>query len=238
MYNLTPDQKTLLRTLVASVKAKQIPEEFVFTWGDNGGFLHYPGAKAMLPIPGVTAGALEALAESKLIHIRTQVAGPFQLKNCTLLGKAYEAVDSDFNAPDTSFVRHLTPLSDITTLDGELKRRCLPILGAGAADPQLWDSASRTAGVILEERLRDVGTVADPHAIGRDLVNKVFGKNGTLAAKFALDSEREGHRDLYAGIVGVFRNASAHRLVDPSPQDGGVFIVFVDLLLKKLEDLR
>jgi hypothetical protein len=83
-----------------------------------------------------------------------------------------------FAAPDTSFVRHLTPLAEITVLDTELKQRCLPILGAGAADPKLWDSAVRTAGVILEERLRDVGMIIDPHAVGRDLVNKVFGKTG------------------------------------------------------------
>src|SRR5207248_2606262 len=118
------------------------------------------------------------------------------------------------------------------------KVRCLPILGAGAADPKLWDSAVRTAGVILEERLRSVGGIADPQAIGRDLVNRVFGKTGSLATKFAHDSEREGHRDLYAGVVGAFRNPSAHRLVDPTPHEGGAYIVFVNLLLKKLEDLR
>jgi Protein of unknown function (Hypoth_ymh) len=51
-------------------------------------------------------------------------------------------------------------------------------------------------------------------------------------------SERQGYRDLYAGIVGAFRNPSAHRLVDPSPEEGGAFIVFVNLLLSKLEALR
>jgi hypothetical protein len=136
------------------------------------------------------------------------------------------------------FVRHLTPLADITVLDAELKLRCLPILGAGAADPKLWDSAVRTAGVILEERLRVVGGITDSQTVGRDLVNRVFGKAGTLSGKFAHDSEREGHRDLYAGVVGAFRNPSAHRLVDPTPHEGGAFIVFVNLLLKKLDELR
>jgi hypothetical protein len=74
--------------------------------------------------------------------------------------------------------------------------------------------------------------------VGRDLVNRVFGKTGTLVGKFAHDAEREGHRDLYAGVVGAFRNPSAHRLVDPTPHEGGAFIVFVNLLLKKLDDLR
>jgi hypothetical protein len=69
-------------------------------------------------------------------------------------------------------------------------------------------------------------------------VNDVFGTNGTLASKFTVASEREGYRDLYAGIVGAYRNPFAHRLIDPSPEEGGAFIVFVNLLLKKLEALR
>ena len=61
-------------------------------------------------------------------------------------------------------------------------------MGAGSADPMLWDSAVRTSGVILEERLRDVGGITAPDRVGRDLVNDVFGTNGTLAAKFSLDA--------------------------------------------------
>ena len=238
MYNLTPSQKDLLRSLVDKVKSKQMPEEFTFMWGTNGGFLHYAGAPGFYPTPDVTQGALDALAANQLLHIRTDPDDKFGARHCTITGKAYEAVESDFGAPDTSFVRHLTPLADIAALDSELKSRCLPILGAGAADPKLWDSAVRTAGVILEERLRKVGEITDPQAIGRDLVNKVFGKAGSLSGKFAHDGEREGHRDLYAGVVGAFRNPSAHRLVDPTPHEGGAFIVFVNLLLKKLNELQ
>ncbi len=201
-------------------------------------FCIYEGAEGFSPAPEVTKGALDALAANHLLHIRTEPGDAFGMRFCTLTGKAYEAVDSNLAAPDTSFVRHLTPLADITALDIELKHRCLPILGSGAADPELWDSAVRTTGVILEERLRNVGMITDPNAIGRDLVNKVFGKTGTLAGKFAQDPERDGHRDLYAGVVGAFRNPSAHRLVDPAPHEGGAYIVFVNLLLKMLDDLR
>src|SRR6266581_5150548 len=197
MYNLTPSQKDLLRSLVDKVKTKQMPEEFTFMWGVEGGFLHYEGAPGFYKTPDVTQGALDALAANQLLHIRTDPDDKFGARHCTITGKAYEAVESDFGAPDTSFVRHLTPLADITALDSELKSRCLPILGAGAADPKLWDSAVRTAGVILEERLRGVGSITDPNAVGRDLVNKVFGKSGTLAGKFARDAERESYRDLY-----------------------------------------
>jgi hypothetical protein len=102
----------------------------------------------------------------------------------------------------------------------------------------MWDSAIRTAGVILEERLRDVGGISNSNRVGQVLVNDVFSQNGTLASKFSVDAERQGYRDMYAGITGAFRNPSAHRLVDPTPEEGGAFIVFVNLLLKKLEDLR
>ena len=112
------------------------------------------------------------------------------------------------------------------------------MLGAGAADPMLWDSAVRTAGVILEERLRDVGKISDSNIIGRDLVNRVFGQAGTLASKFTSSAERDGYRDLFAGVVGTIRNPSAHRFVDPTPDEGGATLVFVNLLLKKLELLR
>jgi len=143
-----------------------------------------------------------------------------------------------FTMPDTSFVKHLSPLADVTNFDDSLKQRCLPMLGAGAADPMLWDSAVRTAGVILEERLRDVGKISDSNIIGRDLVNRVFGQAGTLASKFTSSAERDGYRDLFAGVVGTIRNPSAHRFVDPTPDEGGATLVFVNLLLKKLELLR
>jgi hypothetical protein len=88
----------------------------------------------------------------------------------------------NFAAPDTAFVTQLTPLADVTNLDDELKQRCLPVLGAGSADPMMWNSAARTAGVILEERLRDVGSIAGTGRVGRELVNDVFGNGGTWLA--------------------------------------------------------
>ena len=156
----------------------------------------------------------------------------------TLTAAAFEAVDSDFAAPDISFVTQLTPLADVTNLDDELKERCLPTLGAGSANPKMWDIAVRTAMVVLEERLRDVGGISNTGRIGQALVNDVFSGKGTLAGEFSTDPERQGYRDLYAGVVGAFRNRYAHRLVDPTPEDGGAFIVFVNLLLKMLEELR
>lgn len=228
-------------------------EEFRIIWvytfssdssSSEAAMLDFRGTKEELSKISITQGALSVLEENGLIHCdivhRLDKSGKQNEaeRKCTVMGKAYEAVDTEFSAPDTSFITHLTPLADISGFDEQLKKRCLPILSAGSSDSKLWDSAVRTAGVILEDRLRDVGVVSDPNRIGSALVNSVFSDKGTLASKFTVDSERQGYRDLYAGIVGAFRNPSAHRLVDPSPEEGGAFIVFVNLLLSKLEALR
>jgi hypothetical protein len=250
--DLTENQKDLARWFEKQISGGDLPEEFVISWISEerveiSGFRGKP--------PAISKGMLDALAAAELLicdpeyqfsdYKLESIHGPVtqrkQLelrRRCVLTGKAFEAVNSNFATPDTSFVTHLTPLADITNLDNEIKTRCLPILGAGSADPRLWDSAVRTAGVILEERLRTVGGIAEPSRVGRELVNAVFGKQGTLVTKFPQDSERLGYRDLYAGVVGALRNPYAHRLVDPTPEDGGATIIFVNLLLKMLEDLR
>jgi hypothetical protein len=231
MYNLTESQKSILCWLVTQVLEDNLTEEFNVSWFDGG--FHILELKTRKDVPRITRIMLDDLAKNELLSCENS----HWKTSCLLTRKAYEAVESNFDAPDTSFIKHLTPLADVTNLDRELKGRCLPILGAGSADPKLWDSAVRTACVILEERLRHVGKISDPQVIGVSLVGKVFGKTGTLVSKFTIESEREGYRDLYAGVVGVFRNQSAHRIVDPTPEDGGAFIVFVNLLLQKLDKL-
>ncbi|MBE9127696.1 MULTISPECIES: TIGR02391 family protein [unclassified Coleofasciculus] len=242
MYNLTNSQKVLLGWFVQQVNQGHLSEEFIISWLLQGPSISgYSGEE---PLPEIKKGAIEVLHAEGLLW-REDLGND---RRCTLTGKAFDAVDNNFNVPDTSFVKHLTPLADITNLvtpladitnlDEQLKQRCLPILGAGSVEPKLWDSAVRTVGVILEDRLRDVGGISDANCVGLALVNNVFSNKGTLASKFSVDAERQGYRDLYAGIVGAFRNPSAHRLVDPTPEEGGAFIIFVNLLLKKLEDLR
>ncbi len=229
MYNLTSSQKDLLRRLVQKVREEHIPEEF-FICTTQAGNLIYGDDDSQANILEITQLALDTFVANNLLRCTGQ--------RCTLTGKAFEAVDNNFNAPDTSFVKHLTPLADITNLDEQLKQRCLLILGAGSADRKLWDTAVNNACRVLEDRLRDVGSILDANCVGLALVNKVFAADGSLASKFSVNAERQGYRDLYAGIVGAFRNPSAHRFVDPTPEEGGAFIAFVNLLLKKLEDLR
>lgn len=250
-YNLTEDHKNILRWIVQENRSGNLPDEFMVQWiSGMGAIFEYSGGEH----PEMSRGTLDVLDRAGLLlsdisyETKSSISGSKRSKvthssrersrRCVLTAEAYRAVDSDFDAPDTGFVKHLTPLADVTNLDVELKQRCLPPLGTGSADPMMWDIAVRMAGVILEERLRDVGGITDAGRVGRGLVDDVFGKSGTLADKFLLDAERQGHRDLYAGVVGAFRNKYAHRLVDPAPEDGGAFIVFTNLLLKMLDDLR
>jgi hypothetical protein len=131
-YNLTDGQKDLLRRLVQEVRAGNLPEEFWVHWVSEtsvGKFAEYEGEHP----PPITQGALDALAASDLIlsqpHYRHNREDS---RKCTLMGNAFTVVDSDFDAPDTSFVTQLTPLDDVTNFDDELKQRVLPILGLAA----------------------------------------------------------------------------------------------------------
>jgi hypothetical protein len=230
-YKLSDQQKNLIKFLVEQVRNDTLSEEMLVSWSQGGSdIIGYDGDP-----PQFQQGALSVLHSCGLIEIIPRSAHTWTI---VLTGAAYEAVDTNFQEHDSSFLTYIAPLSDVSGFDEQIKRRCLPILGSGGTDPVLWDSVVRTAGVILEERLRDIGQITDPNRIGRDLVNEIFGRDGSLAAKFSSDSELQGYRDLYSGVVGMFRNPSAHHLIDPSPEEGGAFIVFVNLLLKKLEALR
>jgi len=134
----------------------------------------------------------------------------------------------------------LIPLAEVDHLDTELWERCRLSLSAGGTDPKAWDKAVRVATVVLEERLRKLGKTetSNPDATGEGIVNIIFGsKNSVLGGKLE-DKKLKAYRDLYAGMMSVFRNSYAHRIVDPSPDEGGAVIVFIDLLLKMLEDIE
>lgn len=236
IYNLTENQKDFLKSLVEQIRKKNLDEEFWVIWSLGEVELLSPKInKSFIINPqNFPQAELDVLTHKGLIILTKQSHNE---QRYVITQSAYDAVDANFNEPDTSFIKYITPLTDVSNLDNELKQRCLSILSAGSSDPTLWDSAVRTAGVILEERLRTKGSINDSNMTGQTLVNKIFGNNGILASKFTIDSERQGYRDLYAGIIGAFRNPSAHRLIDPTPEEGGAFIMFVDLLLKKLDSL-
>ncbi|MFO5441763.1 MAG: TIGR02391 family protein [Dolichospermum sp.] len=231
-YNLNDTQKERLKWIVSEVRAGKLNEENIWViWTAQGtSLVEYQGH-----VPEIEKTTLDALENNGCL-ICSQKDKEYK---CALTSLAFEAIDSNFGAPDLSAILHLTPLTEIDHLDTELWDRCRLSLSAGGADPKAWDKAVRTATVVLEERLRKLGRTEDvnPDATSEGIVNIIFaGKNPVLSGKLE-EKKLKAYRDLYAGMMSVFRNSYAHRIIDPSPEIGGAIIVFIDLLLKMLEDI-
>jgi hypothetical protein len=125
-YNLTNSQKDLLRWLVMQSRAGFLPDEFLVAQGGMGGRvgISFSGRQIDMTedLPSsLTRVALQALAAEGLIILSiTSEKGGSRVFRCKLLGKAFSAVESDFDSPNLSFVTNLSPLEDITKLDPEL----------------------------------------------------------------------------------------------------------------------
>ena len=168
--NLTETQKSLLQWLVEQVRAEMLSEEEIwFNWDFDGtSLVGYQGN-----VPEVKRITLDALQSGGCLLCDR--SGQNQYK-CALTSKAYEAVDSNFGAPNLSAITHLIPLTEVKHLDPELWERCRFSLSAGGDDPKAWDKAVRTATVLLEERLRKLGKTEaiNPDATGEGIVNLIF----------------------------------------------------------------
>ena len=110
-------------------------------------------------------------------------------------------------------------------LDEELLHRCGHLIHMGA-----FDEAVRSAFVLLEERLREA--TKQEGMTGSALANHAFKSDGPLAKLLAhSESERQGLRELYSGAFKLFRNPTAHGVVNYSDAEGKVIIGLVNLLL-------
>ena len=123
-------------------------------------------------------------------------------------------------------------------LDNKLWERCSIALASGTEDVKVWDMALRSACVVLEERLKEAANITSRDKTAEDAVNSLFGGSGKLAAKCSNKSEAVVYRNLYSGVMGFLRNNSAHTFTDPSPLQGRAAILFIDLLLKELDNLQ
>jgi hypothetical protein len=233
-YTLTDNQKELLKWFVGEVRAGNLDgDDFLIGWDYEGvGLGEYTGTG---DIPEIKKPVLEALEKNDCL-ICCEKSTNYR---CALTSRAYQAVDSNFDASDLSALPHLIPLTKVEHLDSQLWDRCCFSLSAGGTDPKAWDTAVRTATVLLEQRLRKLGKTEaiKPDATGEAIVNLIFGKDAAVLRGKLDDKKRQAYRDLYAGIMSVFRNQYAHTIVDPSPETGGAIIAFIDLLLKMLEDI-
>lgn len=112
MYNLTKSQRDLLRWIVQQIRKEKLPEEFSIIWlQEKCSISEYKG-NIEDDAPSITKGALDALATADLIlcQIRYRATDSYgrhgqdeRGRRCTLLNKAYEAIDSDFNLPIETF---------------------------------------------------------------------------------------------------------------------------------------
>lgn len=232
-HDLTDTQKEFLKWIVTEVRAGRLNEEEIWiTWDMyRTSIVGYESH-----VPEVKRTTLDALEQNGYLTCSQRSGKEYK---CALTSRAFKAVDSNFDAPNLSAMPHLIPLTEVDHLDYELWDRCRFSLSAGGTNPKAWDKAFRTATVVLEERLRKLGKTEtiNPDATGEGIVNLIFGnKNSVLSGKLD-DKQLKAYRDLYAGMTAVFRNPYAHRIIDPVPEVCGAIIVFIDLLLKMLEDI-
>lgn len=90
-YNLTDNQKKFITWIVQQIRNQNLPEEFFVVFTLNGVMISdYQGK---LPPPDISAGALEALDKADLIIFKLLSRAQYK---CIVLGKAYEAVDTNF----------------------------------------------------------------------------------------------------------------------------------------------
>ena len=119
-------------------------------------------------------------------------------------------------------------------LDEELMQRCGHLIRLGA-----FDEAVRSAFVLLEERLRKAA--GQDGMTGTRLANYAFKEDGPLAKRLSHKvGEQQGLRELYSGAFRLFRNPTAHGIVNYSPEEGKAIIGLVDLLLgmiKRAEEI-
>lgn len=118
-----------------------------------------------------------------------------------------------------------TTLEAQAGLDEELVRRCSELVHLGA-----FDEAVRSAFVLLEERLR---SATDQEGMtGTSLANYAFKENGILSRRVThVPVEQQGLRELYSGAFKLFRNPTAHGVVNYTSTEGIAIIGLVNLLL-------
>ena len=69
MYNFTDKEKSVLRSIVSSVRNGEIPDEFwVFFDINEKANLHWNGSEGFYRADTITSGALDALASERVIR--------------------------------------------------------------------------------------------------------------------------------------------------------------------------
>lgn len=108
-YNLTDNQKKIITWIVQEIRNKTLSERFLvaYVWGSGFNIIDYEDYPGRLPRPKITQIELQALQNAQLILFQ-----PLDREDnyqCSVLKKAYEAVDSNFAIKiDTKLLSHNT----------------------------------------------------------------------------------------------------------------------------------
>lgn len=116
--------------------------------------------------------------------------------------------------------------------DEELRRRCYDLLVAEGD----YDRVVREACVVLEDRIRKAAGYGKGQ-MGVALMQSAFSAKNPVLRLSAHEQEQQGAMNIFAGIMGFFRNDAGHNLVESYSQDDVIRLVaMIDLLLKLVSD--
>lgn len=116
--------------------------------------------------------------------------------------------------------------------DEELRRRCYDLLVAEGD----YDRVVREACVVLEDRVRKAAGYGKGQ-MGVALMQSAFSAKNPVLRLSAHEQEQQGAMNIFAGIMGFFRNDAGHNLVESYSQDDVIRLVaMIDLLLKLVAD--
>ncbi|MBM3210666.1 TIGR02391 family protein [Candidatus Poribacteria bacterium] len=118
------------------------------------------------------------------------------------------------------------------TLNPILVRKVKPLFIRGD-----YDTAIFQAFKIVEAKVRERGGYSN-NDYGVDLMRKAFHpENGKLRNEKAVKAEREAMSHLFAGVIGLFKNPSSHRIIENiAPEDAADLIRFASFLLRTIEN--
>jgi uncharacterized protein (TIGR02391 family) len=114
-------------------------------------------------------------------------------------------------------------------LDNELASQVMPTFRRGQ-----YDQAVFAAFRVVEDRVRHHSQVANE--VGAKLMRAAFGQGASLADPGLDRGEINGRADLFAGAMGVHRNATGHQIVNyADPQEAAEAVLLANNLLRHLE---
>jgi len=118
--------------------------------------------------------------------------------------------------------------------DGELRSRCLDLLGASSK----FDRAINQATLVLEDRIRKKVKPATPMT-GEPLVNHAFKDDlskTVLRVASGIADDQRGFTQILRGVVPAFRNQTHHHISDDFSREEAILVVgFIDVLLRVVD---